>query len=155
MDTRKTLPGLRALSKYAVAVGGAHNHRMGLHDMVLVKDNHIRAAGGVEAAVAAARTAHPDLEIEVEAETIEDARVATRSGADVVMLDNLDDAQTAEAVRAVREEADSAGRTVLTEASGGVVRSRIPGLARTGVDRVSTSALTLAPPADFGLDEVS
>lgn len=152
LDTRKTLPGLRALSKYAVAVGGAHNHRAGLHDMVLVKDNHVRRAGGIPAAVAAARAAAPGLVVEVEADTLEQALEAVRAGADIVLLDNMDDAALAIAVTAVRQLADSLGRAVLTEASGGVTYGRIPALRAAGVDRVSSSALTLAPPLDFGLD---
>jgi nicotinate-nucleotide pyrophosphorylase (carboxylating) len=149
-DTRKTLPGLRALSKYAVSVGGAHNHRAGLYDMVLIKDNHRAHAGGVTAAVAAARMAHPDLLIECEADSIEQAVDAARAGADYVLLDNMDDATLARAVEAVREAA--AGRTCLTEASGRITFDRLPTLAATGVDRVSASALTLAGPVDFGLD---
>jgi len=153
VDTRKTLPGLRALSKYAVVVGGAHNHRSGLWDMVLVKDNHIAHAGGIEAAVHAARELHPGLEIEVEADTVAQATEAARAGADIVLLDNMDDATTAMAVAAVRA-ACPVDRECLTEASGGITFERLAGLVGTGVDRVSSSALTLAPPVDFGLDEV-
>lgn len=149
-DTRKTLPGMRALSKYAVSVGGAHNHRFGLYDMVLVKDNHLVHAGGVAAAVAAARAARPDLLVQCEADSIGQAVDAARAGADMVLLDNMDDAALAAAVAAVREAAG--GRTCLTEASGGITFERLASLASTGVDRVSTSALTLAPPLDFGLD---
>jgi nicotinate-nucleotide pyrophosphorylase (carboxylating) len=151
LDTRKTYPGLRALSKYAVRVGGASNHRMGLFDMVLVKDNHIRAAGGIAAAVRAARAAHPALPVEVEAETAAEAAEAAAAGADLVLLDNMDDARLAEAVAAVRA-ATPAGSRCGTEASGGVTVSRLPRLASIGVDRVSASALTLAPPLDVGLD---
>ncbi len=149
-DTRKTVPGLRALSKYAVRVGGAFNHRAGLYDMVLIKDNHVAHAGGVRAAVLAAKRAHPDLLIECEADTIAQAAEAAAAGADYVLLDNMDDATLREAVSAVHDEAG--GRTCLTEASGGITFERIPGLVITGVDRVSTSALTLARPLDFGLD---
>jgi nicotinate-nucleotide pyrophosphorylase (carboxylating) len=151
-DTRKTLPGLRALSKYAVRVGGGTNHRAGLFDMVLVKDNHIRAAGGIASAVARARALHPDLALEVEADSVEQAVEAAAAGADMVLLDNMDDATLARAVAAVRQ-ATPAGRRCLTEASGGVTYQRLPALVATGVDRVSASALTLAPPLDFGLDE--
>lgn len=151
-DTRKTLPGLRALSKYAVRVGGGTNHRAGLFDMVLVKDNHARAAGGIARAVARARELHPDLLVEVEADSLEQAAEAASAGADMVLLDNMDDAALARAVAAVRE-AKPAGRVCLTEASGGVTFERLSSLAATGVDRVSASALTLAPPLDFGLDE--
>jgi nicotinate-nucleotide pyrophosphorylase (carboxylating) len=151
LDTRKTLPGLRALSKYAVRVGGASNHRVGLFDMVLVKDNHIRAAGGIAIAVAAARAAHPGLPIEVEADTVAQAVEAAAAGAGYVLLDNMDDARLAEAVAAVREATPAGGRCEV-EASGGITLERLPLLAATGVDRVSASAITLAPPLDFGLD---
>jgi nicotinate-nucleotide pyrophosphorylase (carboxylating) len=151
LDTRKTYPGLRALSKYAVRAGGAHNHRAGLFDMVLVKDNHIRAAGGIAAAVAAARVAHPGLPVEVEADTAAQAAEAAASGAGFVLLDNMDDTALAEAVAAVRA-ATPAGGTCLAEASGGITIERLPRLAAAGLDRVSASALTMAPPLDFGLD---
>lgn len=153
-DTRKTLPGLRALSKYAVGVGGATNHRMGLYDMVLVKDNHIAAAGGIAAAVSAARRAHPDLRVQVEADSAAQAAEAASAGADMVLLDNMDDAALAEAVLAVRA-ATPAGSTCLTEASGGVTFERLGAIAAAGVDRASTSALTLARPLDVGLDALT
>jgi nicotinate-nucleotide pyrophosphorylase (carboxylating) len=149
-DTRKTLPGLRALSKYAVAVGGAYNHRAGLYDMVLIKDNHIVHAGGVAAAVAAARSIHPELLVECEADSLAQAVEAASAGADYVLLDNMDDAELTAAVAAVRAAAGE--RVCLTEASGRITFDRLGGLATTGVDRVSTSALTLARPLDFGLD---
>lgn len=151
LDTRKTYPGLRALSKYAVRAGGASNHRAGLFDMVLVKDNHIRAAGGIASSVAAARAAHPGLRVEVEADTAAQAAEAAASGADLVLLDNMDDAALTEAVAAVRA-ATPAGGTCLTEASGGITVERLPRLAAAGVDRVSASALTMAPSLDFGFD---
>lgn len=151
VDTRKTLPGLRAASKYAVRIGGAQNHRIGLWDMVLVKDNHLRAAGGVAAAVKAARTVRPGLGVQVEADTVEVAEQVARSDADMVLLDNMDDATLAEAVRRVR--AAPGGRGVVIEASGGIRFERLQALARAGVDRVSTSAITLARPRDFALDE--
>lgn len=150
VDTRKTLPGLRALSKYAVRVGGAANHRAGLWDMALIKDNHIAHAGGVTAAVAACRNLMPELAVECEADTVEQAAEAARAGADYVLLDNMDDATLAVAVAAVR--AAAGGRRVLTEASGGITFDRLTSLAMTGVDRVSASALTLAAPLDLGLD---
>lgn len=155
VDTRKTLPGLRALSKYAVRVGGAHNHRVGLYDMVLIKDNHIRHAGGITAAVAAARSTRPDLAIEVEADTIEQAVEAASAGADFVLLDNMDDATLSAAVAAVATASERSKRRVRTEASGSIVLERLAALREIGVDRVSTSALTLASPLDFGLDEVN
>ena len=152
VDTRKTVPGLRALSKYAVAVGGASNHRMGLFDMVLIKDNHVAAAGGIAEAVRRARDLHPSLTVEVEADSVRQAAEAAAAGADMVLLDNMDDTTLAAAVAAVRA-ATPAGRTCLTEASGGVTFERLAWLGATGVDRVSASALTFAPPLDVGLDE--
>ncbi len=155
-DTRKTSPGLRVLSKYAVAVGGGTNHREGLFDMVLVKDNHIRAAGGIGAAVAKAHSAHPDLQIEVEADTMDQAIEAVMSGADLVLLDNFDDVALAAAVPSLRAAAAERGRAVLLEASGGITRERLGAVAAAGVDRVSTSALTLGVGVvDFGFDERS
>jgi len=153
-DTRKTLPGMRALSKYAVLVGGGTNHRKGLFDMVLVKDNHIRAAGGIPAAVAKARASYPALLIEVEADTVEQALEAVNAGANMVLLDNMDDAVLTEAVVAVREAAAHGGRRVLTEASGGVSFERLGAIRSSGVDRVSAGSLTIGTrPVDFGLDE--
>lgn len=153
-DTRKTWPGLRALSKYAVRVGGATNHRAGLWDMVLVKDNHLRAAGSIEAAVAAARAAHPELAVEVEADSPQIAVTAAEAGADIVLLDNMDDAALADAVAAIEAVCSQTDRECLTEASGGITYERLALVRLTGVDRVSSSAITLAPPIDFGLDEV-
>ncbi len=149
-DTRKTVPGLRMLSKYAVSVGGAANHRSGLYDMVLIKDNHIAHAGSVAAAVEAARRMHPELLVECEADSIEQAVEAARSGAHYVLLDNMDDETLTRAVTAVREAAGD--RHCLTEASGRITFERLATLAATGVDRVSASALTMARPLDFGLD---
>ena len=155
-DTRKTAPGLRGLSKYAVMVGGGVNHRHGLYDMVLIKDNHVRAAGGIMAAVEAARLANPTLLVEVEADTEDQAVEAVEAGADLVLLDNMSDELLGRAVRAVRQTADALERAVLTEASGRIRRERLPSLRAAGVDRVSTSALTLGVlVVDFGLDEAS
>jgi nicotinate-nucleotide pyrophosphorylase (carboxylating) len=153
-DTRKTVPGLRELSKYAVRVGGGTNHRMGLFDMALVKDNHLRAAGGIHHAVERLRSARPELLIEVEADTLEQAVEAVRAGADLVLLDNMADGSLAEAVAAVKHECARLGRIVATEASGGVTFERLAALCATGVDRVSTSAITLTRPVDLALDEV-
>jgi nicotinate-nucleotide pyrophosphorylase (carboxylating) len=155
LDTRKTLPGLRALSKYAVRVGGAVNHRFGLYDMVLVKDNHVKFAGGITAAVQAARRAAPGLAVEVETDTIEQAIEAATAGADIVLLDNMDDAMMRAAISGVRDAAEIAGHVVLTEASGSVRFDRLAALRDTGVDRVSSSALSLAPPLDLALDELA
>jgi nicotinate-nucleotide pyrophosphorylase (carboxylating) len=155
-DTRKTPPGLRALAKYAVAVGGGVNHRVGLHDMALIKDNHIRRAGGITEAVSKIRASRPDLLVEVEADSLALALEAAQAGADMVLLDNFDDAALSDAVKAVRTTANKAGRTVLIEASGGITFARIAALRATGVDRVSSSALTFgAPVIDFGLDETT
>ena len=153
-DTRKTLPGLRSLSKYAVRVGGGTNHRFGLYDMVLVKDNHRALAGGVASAVERARSEHPELLVEIEADVVEDAVSAVIAGADLVLLDNMDDETLAEAVTECRAAAEKRGRIVLLEASGNITIERLSALRRSGVDRVSASALTLARPLDFGLDEV-
>jgi len=153
LDTRKTIPGMRALTKRAVACGGAHPHREGLWDMVLVKDNHVRLAGGLAAAVRAARSTHPELRVEVEADTVEQAAEAARAGADVVLLDNMDAATMRRAVEAVRTASAGHPSRTLTEASGGVTFERIGEIVATGVDRISTSVLGLAPPLDFGFDE--
>ncbi|MCL5886893.1 MAG: carboxylating nicotinate-nucleotide diphosphorylase [Actinobacteria bacterium] len=153
VDTRKTLPGLRGLSKYAVRIGGAHNHRVGLYDMVLVKDNHIRFAGSIAEAVVTARTHAPGLRVQVEADAAEQAIEAVAAGADMLLLDNMDDAALKHAIGVVREVAARRGAQVLIEASGSVAFERLAALREVGVDRVSTSALTLAPPLDYGLDE--
>ena len=152
-DTRKTVPGLRALSKYAVRVGGGTNHRSGLYDMVLVKDNHLRRAGGVTAAIGRARLRSPALEIEVEADSLADAVEAVQGGADYVLLDNMRDERVAEAVVACRRAAEARGRPIEIELSGDIRFERLSALRELDVDRVSSSALTLAPPVDFGLDE--
>jgi nicotinate-nucleotide pyrophosphorylase (carboxylating) len=135
-DTRKTTPGLRALEKYAVRMGGGSNHRFNLSDGVLIKDNHITAAGGIAPAVAAARRSAPHtLKIEVEVEDFDMLEEALRSGADIIMLDNMDNASMAEAVRRV------AGRAVV-EASGNMGDKDIKAVADTGVDLISIGALT-------------
>ncbi|MBS3956524.1 MAG: carboxylating nicotinate-nucleotide diphosphorylase [Clostridiales bacterium] len=153
LDTRKTLPGLRTLSKWAVKIGGATPHRAGLWDMLLIKDNHLRLAGGVPAAVQAAHGANPGMIVAVEADTVSHAIEAARAGADIVILDNLDDPALTAAVAAVRHESSLTGKRVFTEASGGVTLGRFAQVVATGVDRVSTSALALARPLDLGLDE--
>ena len=122
--------------------------------MVLVKDNHIVASRGIEAAVAKARAEHPELLVEVEADTAEQAREAVEAGAHMVLLDNMDDATLSHAVEVVREAERAAGRRVLTEASGGVTRERLPAIRAAGVNRVSASSLTVGVRVvDFGLDE--
>lgn len=146
LDTRKTTPLFRTLEKYAVRAGGAVNHRTRLDDGVLIKDNHVRLAGGVEAAVRRMRAAQAGLPIEVEAQSLEQVDDALRAGADIVLLDNL---STPEIVEAVRR---CAGRAK-TEISGGVTLTRLPELAITGADSVSVGALThSAPAADLSFE---
>jgi nicotinate-nucleotide pyrophosphorylase (carboxylating) len=140
LDTRKTTPTLRVLEKYAVAAGGATNHRVGLFDAILIKDNHIRLAGGVMAAVALARKQRPDLSVEVEAETLADVDEAIKARADVVLLDNMSIDDIRESVRRARGHAK-------VEISGGVTLDRIPELSTTGADYVSVGALTHSAPA--------
>ena len=139
VDTRKTTPGLRALDKYAVRAGGGGNHRFGLFDGVLIKDNHIVAAGGIAAAVAAARKRAPhSLKVEVEVETLEQLREALEAGADIVMLDNMPLEMMREAVRCVQGRA-------LVEASGNMgdkTDAELRAVAETGVDLISIGALT-------------
>jgi len=134
LDTRKTTPGLRALEKHAVAVGGGTNHRLGLDDAVLIKDNHLRLAGGISRAVTRARAA-TDLPVEVEAETLTQVQEAVEAGADTILLDNMTLGELREAVALV------AGRAKL-EASGGVTLDTVRAIADTGVDFVSVGALT-------------
>jgi nicotinate-nucleotide pyrophosphorylase (carboxylating) len=146
-DTRKTTPGLRALERYAVRCGGGHNHREDLSSAVLIKDNHIAAAGGVRRAIECARATAPHTSrIECEVDTFEQLREALDAGVDIVLLDNFDDAATKQAAEMV------SGRACV-EASGGVHQSRVSALAQAGVDVISVGALThSAPAADLGLD---
>lgn len=146
-DTRKTTPTLRALEKYAVRMGGGSNHRFGLYDAVMIKDNHIAAAGGIGRAVAMvrARIGHT-VKVEVEVETLEELRELLVVGADIVLLDNMSIAQLTEAVELV-------GESMVTEASGGITRETIRAVAETGVDVISVGALThSAPNFDVALD---
>ncbi|HLH66847.1 MAG TPA: carboxylating nicotinate-nucleotide diphosphorylase [Solirubrobacteraceae bacterium] len=140
LDTRKTTPGLRALEKEAVAAGGATNHRAGLFDAILIKENHAAIAGGVGAAVRAARAHAPQLTLEVECRTEAEIQEALAAGADWLLLDNMDPAQLRRAVAQV------AGRARL-EASGGVTLDSVRAVAETGVDFVSMGALTHSAPA--------
>lgn len=136
VDTRKTAPGWRALEKYAVRVGGARNHRMGLFDGVLIKDNHIAVAGGIARAIETIRRHISHLvKVEVEAATLEQVEAALTAGADVIMLDNMDVDQVRRAVAII-------GRRALVEVSGGVTRAGLAELARSGVDLISIGALT-------------
>ncbi|GED72005.1 nicotinate-nucleotide diphosphorylase (carboxylating) [Brevibacillus reuszeri] len=147
VDTRKTTPGLRFLEKYAVRVGGGYNHRFALYDAVMIKDNHIKGAGGIAQAVAAARAAIPHtMTIEVEAESLGQVQEALDAGADIIMLDNMSNEQMVEAVQLIDGRA-------LVEASGGVNLDTIGAIARTGVDIISVGALTHSVKAfDISLD---
>ena len=147
-DTRKTTPGLRRLEKYAVRCGGGVNHRFGLGDEALVKDNHVAAAGGVAAALAAVRALAPGLPVEVECDTVDQVREAVAAGAVLVLLDNMSLAETREAVAVAR-----AVPGVRLEASGGLSLARAREVAATGVDFLAVGALThSAPVLDLGLD---
>lgn len=149
LDTRKTTPGLRLLEKAAVAAGGGVNHRIGLFDAILAKENHIALAGGIGATVAACRKANPEIQIEIEAETLEQVREAIEAGADRILLDNMDLDQLAEAV-SLREGSEGPPPTL--EASGGITLENAGSIARTGVDYISVGALThSAPNLDFTL----
>lgn len=140
LDTRKTTPTLRVLEKYAVTAGGATNHRVGLYDAILIKDNHVRLAGGVAAAVARCRASRPDLRLEIEAQSLAEFDDALAARADIILVDNLPLADVREAVR-------RAGGRAKIEISGGVTLARIPELAATGADYVSAGALTHSAPA--------
>jgi nicotinate-nucleotide pyrophosphorylase (carboxylating) len=152
-DTRKTMPLLRSLEKYAVRCGGGINHRAGLYDAVLIKDNHLVAAGGVAAALQAVRRALPDgdVPVQVEVDTLDQLDEALAHGATQVLLDNMDLATTREAVRRTRAMAPG----VLLEASGGLTLTTARAVAETGVDFLAVGALThSAPQLDIGLDAV-
>jgi nicotinate-nucleotide pyrophosphorylase (carboxylating) len=140
LDTRKTTPTLRALEKYAVRAGGGSNHRSGLDDGILIKDNHVRLAGGVAEAVRRMKAARQEMAVEVEAQSLADVEAAIDAGADVILLDNLPLEQIHQAVARI------AGRAKI-EISGGVSLDRLPELARTGADYVSVGALTHSAPA--------
>lgn len=151
LDTRKTTPGWRRFEKYAVKCGGGRNHRLGLFDMVLIKDNHLAALrtakpNAVAAAVQRARTKFPKLKVEVEADTLAQVKQAVEAGADIILLDNMSNAELRQAVKLV------AGRAK-TEASGGVNLKTVRGIAQTGVDFISVGAITHSVRAvDIGLD---
>ena len=140
LDTRKTHPGYRVLEKYAVRMGGGQNHRTGLYDMILIKDNHIEAAGSITAAVERARAAYPDLPVEVEVKNLDELHEALPLDVDRIMLDNMDLDQMRTAVQI------AAGRVPL-EASGNVNLERVAAIAATGVDYISVGALTHSAPA--------
>lgn len=146
-DTRKTIPGLRTLQKYAVTCGGGHNHRFGLDDAILIKDNHIALAGGVKQALDAVKNIGHTLKIEIEVDTIKQLEaVLKHGGADIVLLDNMD-------IKTLKKAVTMAKGKIITEASGGVTLDTVRAIAETGVDYISVGALTHSVPAlDLGLD---
>jgi nicotinate-nucleotide pyrophosphorylase (carboxylating) len=151
LDTRKTTPGLRALEKAAVAGGGGVNHRMGLHDAVLIKENHIALAGGVAKAIYLARKAQPDLPVEVEVRNLDETAYALGVGVDRLLLDNMD-LETLRGAVKLRDENSGSGTGPTLEASGGVDLTTVRAIAETGVDFISIGALThSAPSLDFSL----
>lgn len=135
LDTRKTVPGLRLLDKYAVVAGGGTNHRMGLFDMAMIKDNHIVAAGGIEEAVLKVRNANSEVQVEVETTNLEEVQEALSAGADIIMLDNMSPQKMKEAVSLI-------GGQAKTEASGNITLDTVRKAAETGVDFISVGALT-------------
>jgi nicotinate-nucleotide pyrophosphorylase (carboxylating) len=151
LDTRKTTPGWRQLEKYAVKCGGGVNHRMGLYDLIMIKDNHLAALrsepqGAIAAAVAKARASYPHLRVEVEADNLEQVTLAIAAKADIILLDNMAPAQLREAVKLVNGQCE-------TEASGGITLANIRAVAETGVDYISVGALTHSARAvDIGFD---
>jgi nicotinate-nucleotide pyrophosphorylase (carboxylating) len=150
LDTRKTTPGLRRLQKAAVAAGGGINHRMGLYDAILIKENHIAAAGGLAKAVHAARTAQPEMAIEVEVRDLDEAAYALGMGVDRLLLDNMNPESMKQAV-ALRDET-TGEQAVSLEASGGVNLENVREIAETGVEFISIGALThSAPTLDFSM----
>lgn len=150
-ETRKTLPGLRLLEKYAVRCGGGFNHRFGLFDGILIKDNHILACGGISKSIEKIHSKIPhSLKIEVEVKTEEDLNQAIKSKADIIMLDNMDYRELRDSVRKIRERL---GRTCIIEASGGISLETLEEICKTGIDIVSVGALTNSAKAiDFSLD---
>jgi nicotinate-nucleotide pyrophosphorylase (carboxylating) len=153
LDTRKTTPGLRVLEKYAVECGGGQNHRFGLYDRVMIKDNHRELAAfagpdSIGRAVRACRETFPKLDVEVEADTLDEVEAALAAGADIILLDNMSNQEMEDAVRLV-------GGRALLEASGGITLERLPSLAGLGVDFISVGALTHSAPAvDIALDVI-
>lgn len=143
LDTRKTTPGLRVLEKYAVKAGGGENHRMGLFDMILIKENHIKAAGGISDAIKRARSKYPRQKIEVEVRSLSELREAIESKPDWIMLDNMKIQQMKKAVKMIR----STGPNIKIEASGGINLRNVRKIALTGVDFISVGALTHSAPA--------
>ncbi len=152
LDTRKTTPGLRTLEKAAVVAGGGRNHRIGLYDAILIKENHIALADGLAKAVYKARRAHPDLAVEVECRNLDEVAYALGTGADILLLDNMDTETLARAVALRDTETGGAGKGPSLEASGGVNLETVRPIAETGVDLISIGALThSAPSLDFSM----
>jgi len=147
LDTRKTTPGLRALEKAAVAAGGADNHRMGLYDAILIKENHSALAGGVAEAVRRSREAQPAMPVEIEVRDTEEVQAALAAGADRLLLDNMTIAGLRSAVAARDSVVSDGGARAELEASGGVSLTTTPEIASTGVDFISVGALTHSAPA--------
>jgi nicotinate-nucleotide pyrophosphorylase (carboxylating) len=151
LDTRKTTPGLRGLEKAAVLAGGGRNHRIGLYDAILIKENHIALAGSLAKAVYGARSKYPDLAVEVECRDLDEVAYALGTGVDILLLDNMDLETLRGAVR-LRNENATAGKGPSLEASGGVDLGTVRGIAETGVDLISVGALThSAPTLDFSM----
>lgn len=145
LDTRKTTPGIRVLQKYAVTVGGCYNHRFGLYDGIIIKDNHIKVAGSIKSAVDAIRAKYKDMEIEVETSNLKQVREAVDSGSDIIMLDNMHPEMIKKALKII-------GGRAKTEASGGINLDNLKSYAATGVDYISVGALThSANSLDMGL----
>jgi nicotinate-nucleotide pyrophosphorylase (carboxylating) len=150
LDTRKTSPGLRALEKAAVAAAGGRNHRMGLYDAILIKENHIALSGGLAKAIHAARGAHPDLPVEVECRNLDEVAYALGTGADLLLLDNMEAGELRKAVEL--RDTQGGAKPPSLEASGGVNLKTVREIAETGVDLISVGALThSAPSLDFSL----
>ena len=150
LDTRKTTPGLRLAEKAAVVAGGGVNHRIGLYDAFLIKENHIAAAGGIAKAVHAARTARPELPVEIEVDNLDDTAYALGTGANILLLDNMDPPTMRAAVEL--RDANSSERKASLEASGGINLATVRAIAETGVDFISVGALThSAPSLDFSM----
>lgn len=146
VDTRKTTPGLRLLEKYAVRMGGGFNHRLGLYDAILIKDNHVSVAGGITVALKNTRTKYPDEKIEVEVRNLEQVKQALDFGADIIMLDNF-------ALSEIKKAVEMVNRQVVLEASGGIILENVEEIAATGVDLISIGALTHSAPAvDISLE---
>ncbi len=149
LDTRKTLPGLRKLEKYAVKIGGGKNHRFGLFDGILIKDNHIKLAGGICEAVSRVKKRYSRRKIEVEAEDLKEVKEALESGADVIMLDNMD-------IKTMRRAVKLISKKALVEASGGISFENVEEVAKIGVDSISLGAITLkAHPIDISLEIIT